>query len=39
MLAARGQNTHVYSVIYGKIQPGVSSQVIAGMNIQKIVCP
>jgi hypothetical protein len=34
-----GQDTPVYSVIYGTIQPGVSDKVIAGMNVQKIVCP
>lgn len=39
MPAAEGQNTEVYSVIYGTIQPGVSSKVMAGMNVQKVVCP
>jgi hypothetical protein len=34
-----GQDTPVHSIIYGTIQPGVSDKVIAGMNIQKIVCP
>jgi hypothetical protein len=34
-----GQDTKVYSVIYGTIQPGVADRVIAGMNIQKVVCP
>jgi hypothetical protein len=33
-----GQDTKVYSVLYGTIQPGVSDKVIAGMNIQKVVC-
>ena len=37
--AADGQNTDVYSIIYGTIKPGVSGQVIAGMNVQKVVCP
>jgi hypothetical protein len=34
-----GQDTKVYSVIYSTIQPGASEKVIAGMNIQKVVCP
>ena len=34
-----GQDTHLYSVIYATIQPGVDAKVIAGMNIQKIACP
>jgi hypothetical protein len=34
-----GQDTKVRSVIYGTIRPGVSDKVIAGMNVQKIVCP
>jgi hypothetical protein len=37
--AAEGRNTDVYSIIYGTIKPGVSAAVIAGMNIQKVVCP
>jgi hypothetical protein len=36
---AEGQDTRVASVIYGTIQPGVSDRVIAGMNVQKVVCP
>jgi len=36
--AAEGQNTDVYSITYGTIQPGVSSKVIGGMNSQKVVC-
>lgn len=34
-----GQDSDVHSVIYGTIQPGVSDKVIAGMNIQQVVCP
>jgi hypothetical protein len=34
-----GQDPDVYSVIYATIQPGVSDKVIAGMNIQQVVCP
>ena len=34
-----GQDTNLYSVIYGTIQPGVSDKVISGMNVQKVVCP
>jgi hypothetical protein len=34
-----GQDTNAYSVIYSTIQPGVSDKVIAGLNIQKVVCP
>ena len=37
--APEGQNTDVYSIIYGTIQPGVSDKAIAGMNVQKMVCP
>ena len=37
--AAEGQNAEVYSIIYGKIEPGVSGKVIAGLNVQKMVCP
>jgi len=37
--APDGQNTDVYSVIYATIAPGVSDKVIAGMNVQKTVCP
>jgi hypothetical protein len=36
--AAAGQNTDVYSIIYGTIQPGVSEKVIVGMNLQKVNC-
>jgi hypothetical protein len=36
---AEGQDTKAYSVIYGTIQPGAGDKVIAGMNIQKVVCP
>lgn len=34
-----GQDVKVYSIIYGVIKPGVSDDVIAGMNVQKVVCP
>jgi len=34
-----GQDTDVYSIIYGTIQPGANDKVIAGMNVQKVVCP
>ena len=37
--APEGQNSDVYSIIYGKIAPGVSDKAIAGMNVQKQVCP
>lgn len=37
--AAEGVDTKVYSIIYALITPGVSDKVIAGMNIQKVVCP
>jgi hypothetical protein len=36
--AADGQNTDVYSIIYGTIKPGVSAKVMVGMNIQKVDC-
>jgi hypothetical protein len=39
MPGKEGQDTSVYSIIYGTIQPGASEKVIAGMNIQKVVCP
>lgn len=39
MPAKEGQDTDVYSVMYSSIQPGVESATIAGMNIQKVVCP
>jgi hypothetical protein len=34
-----GEDTAVYSVIYGTIQPGVSEKIIAGMNSQHLACP
>lgn len=37
--AGDGENTLVYSIIYGTIQPGVSDKIIAGMNIQSITWP
>jgi hypothetical protein len=37
--APEGQNTDVYSIIYGTITPGASDKAIAGMNVQKAVCP
>jgi len=39
MPGKEGQDTNVYSIIYGTIQPGVSDRIIAGMNMQKVVCP
>jgi hypothetical protein len=39
MPGKEGQDTKVYSIIYGTILPGASDKVIAGMNIQKVVCP
>ncbi|HEY2683126.1 MAG TPA: hypothetical protein VGI93_06440 [Steroidobacteraceae bacterium] len=37
--SAEGQDTKVYSVIYGTIQPGVTDKVIAAMNSQTAACP
>ena len=37
--AAQGENADVYSISYGVIAPGVSAKVIAGMNVQNVVCP
>ncbi len=39
MPGKEGQDTDVYSIIYGMIQPGVSDRIVAGMNVQKVVCP
>ena len=39
MPGKEGQDNKVYSIIYGTILPGASDKVIAGMNIQKVVCP
>ena len=33
-----GENTNTYSVIYGKLDPGLSEKSILGMNEQRIVC-
>jgi hypothetical protein len=37
--AKDGENTAVYSIIYATIKPGVSEKAIAGLNVQKVVCP
>lgn len=37
--APSGVNSDVGSVIYGTIKPGVSEKIIAGLNVQKLVCP
>jgi hypothetical protein len=37
--AKEGENTAVYSIIYATIRPGVSERAIAGLNVQKVVCP
>jgi len=37
--AKEGENTAVYSIIYATIKPGVSEKAIAGLNVQKAVCP
>jgi len=37
--AKEGENAAVYSIIYATIRPGVSERAIAGLNVQKVVCP
>ena len=36
--APQGQNSDVYSIIYGAIKPGASEKAIAAMNVQKVDC-
>jgi hypothetical protein len=36
--AAKGQNTDVYGLVYGKFEPGLSEKAIIGMNTQNVVC-
>jgi|HubBroStandDraft_5_1064220.scaffolds.fasta_scaffold724045_1 hypothetical protein len=36
--AAQGQNSDVYSIIYGAIKPGASEKAIIAMNMQKVDC-
>jgi hypothetical protein len=37
--AKEGENAAVYSIIYATIKPGISDKAIAGLNVQKAVCP
>jgi hypothetical protein len=35
---AKGQNTDVHGLVYGKFEPALSEKTILGMNTQNIVC-
>lgn len=34
-----GENTDTYSVLYGRLQPGLSEKTIVSLNQQNVVCP